>query len=62
MSDVQTAVPLDHPLMRAWEAYKRTPEFQNTKNWATDPNHVDGSLWAAFARGYYSAGSGDHGP
>lgn len=41
--------------MVAWEAYKATEEYANTKQWAAYPEHVDGSLWAAFDRGYAAA-------
>lgn len=47
-----TPVPKDHPLMLAWEAYKATDEYANTKKWAAYPEHVDGSLWAAFEQGW----------
>ena len=50
-----TQVPADHPLMKAWKAYEQTEEFANTKKWATHPEHVQGSLWAAFLRGWMVA-------
>lgn len=31
---VETPVPDNDPLMIAWEAYKRTEEFANSKRWA----------------------------
>lgn len=48
----QSPVPEDHPMKIAWEQYKLTDEYANTKNWATYPRYVDGSLWAAFVRGW----------
>lgn len=30
----QQALPKDHPLMLAWEAYKQTEEYKNAKHWA----------------------------
>ena len=52
-----TPVPKDHPLMIAWEAYKATDDYTNTKKWAGYEQHVEGSLWAAFVQGWaaYSA-------
>ena len=62
----ETNVPKDSPLMRAWEAYKASPEYANAKKWACTARvddhadgsmtltypHTDGSLWAAFAAGF----------
>lgn len=48
-------VPQDHPLMRAWNAYKATPEYANSKIWAQHAEHVDGSLWALFMAGWQAA-------
>ena len=45
-------VPKDDPLMIAWEAYKATDEYANTRHWALKDAHVDGSLWAAFSEGF----------
>lgn len=63
-------VPDDHPLMVAWEAYRRTPEAANSDYWArtlkaSEPVqgqiiiehlHLEGSLWAAFSAGFAAAG------
>jgi hypothetical protein len=32
---VMQKVPDDHPMMKAWEAYKATQEFGNALKWAT---------------------------
>lgn len=48
-------VPQDHPLMRAWNAHKATPEYANSKSWAQHADHVDGSLWALFVAGWTAA-------
>ena len=32
---VMQQVPADHPLMKAWKAYRETEEFRNSFNWAT---------------------------
>ena len=45
-------VDQDSPLWKAWLAYSETDSFRNTRRWALDPNHVQGSLWAAFHRGW----------
>jgi hypothetical protein len=50
-----TPVSPDSPLMKAWEAYKATDEYANTAYWALQSQHTQGSLWAAFVRGYEAA-------
>lgn len=43
--------------MAAWEAYKATDDYANTKRWAGhDDQAADGSLWASFERGWLAAG------
>lgn len=61
MSGVTAPVPNDHPLMEAWEAYKATPEFGNTKQWAAHPEHLLGSLWAVFDAGWNAGVAASHG-
>jgi hypothetical protein len=46
------ALPDNHPIMQAWRTYSASEEYANTKKWCTRPEHVDGSLWAAFLAGY----------
>jgi hypothetical protein len=48
-------VPKDHPLMVAWEAYKASDEYANSKKWAAHPEHLEGSLWTLFMAGFQSA-------
>lgn len=55
MSNVMAPLPKNDPLILSWEDYKKTAEFENTKHWASKPEHVDGSLWAAFMAGYTAA-------
>lgn len=53
---VMAPVPKDHPLMKAWEEYIACEEFANSQSWAKKgPEYVEGSLWAAFARGFNAA-------
>ena len=52
----ESPVPTDAPLMKAWETYKASEEFQNTRRWALHEEHVEGSLWAAFLEGWLAAG------
>lgn len=52
---VRTALPKDAPLMVAWEAYKATDDYANTRRWATHAEHTEGSLWGAFMAGYFAA-------
>lgn len=58
---VSAAVPADHPLRVAWDAYTLTEEYANTLRWAVHPEHAVGSLWAAFAEGFGRAFPADHG-
>lgn len=52
-----TPCPSDDPRMIAWTAYKATEEFSSTRKWAGYPQHVEGSLWAAFIEGFAAAAS-----
>jgi hypothetical protein len=51
----ESPMPKDHPLMKAWEEYKQTDDYANTRKWALHAEHVDGSLWAAFSQGWFLA-------
>ena len=51
----ERAIPENDPRMVAWRAYRKTAEYANTKHWAGNEDHVDGSLWAAFVRGFEAA-------
>jgi hypothetical protein len=55
MPNLNTPYPPDDPVMVAWKAYKASEEFANTRRWATNPEHTDGSLWAAFRAGFDAA-------
>jgi hypothetical protein len=57
--EVMAPVPKDSPLMKAWESYKAGPNYKNTRNWAVNPDHTEGSLWAAFVKGWSAAGGAD---
>ena len=50
-----TPVSTDSPLYEAWTAYKASEDYANTRRWARHDQHVDGSLWAAFERGFEAA-------
>ena len=54
-STVTAPLPVGHPVMVAWEAYKKTGSYANSKSWATKAEHTEGSLWAAFLAGYTMA-------
>ena len=45
----------DDPRIVAWEKYKQTDDYANTREWALHQNHITGSLWAAFLQGYKAA-------
>lgn len=51
----QSPVRADHPMMVAWNEFKATEEFANAERWAHSPEHLDGSLWAVFIKGWYKA-------
>jgi hypothetical protein len=46
------ALPKDSPIMRAWDAYKATPDYANSLKWAAHDEHRVGSMWAAFLQGW----------
>lgn len=50
--DIMAPLPADDPRLKAWEAYKATPEYANTRRWAVHYDHTEGSLWAAFLAGW----------
>jgi hypothetical protein len=52
---VMSPVPKADPLMVAWEAYRQTDDYANTKQWAIQADHTEGSLWAAFMAGFQAA-------
>ncbi len=52
---VEQALAEDHPMMLAWNSYKLTEEFENTKRWAVSKDHTEGALWAAFVAGHTAA-------
>lgn len=58
---IMAQVPSDSELMKAWELHKSTPEYLNSKSWASNPAHVEGSLWALFSAGWRAAHSLDKG-
>lgn len=51
---IEQAIPQEAPVMIAWNNYKASDEFQNAKKWAINPDHTDGSLWAAFYAGFFA--------
>jgi len=50
---VHTALPSDHPIMKAWREYKETEDYRNSAKWAA--THTTGSLWGAFLNGWNAA-------
>lgn len=52
MSDAEQKLPDDHPMVIAWEAYKKTEEYRNSFRWAAEEQHRSGSMWAAFIEGW----------
>lgn len=54
-SAVAYQMPEDHPLVRAWQGYKASSDYANSRKWAAFDTHRDGSMWAAFSRGWDEA-------
>jgi hypothetical protein len=58
---VVRAVPTDHPMMKLWNEYKASSDYATSRKYAIDPQHVDGSLWAAFCAGWNSRNAVEYG-
>lgn len=43
------------PLMVAWEQFRKSESFANSRKWAAYPEHVEGSLWNLFMTGFQAA-------
>jgi hypothetical protein len=50
-----TPCPKDDPLMIAWMQFQSTGDYENAKQWAAKPEHLQGSLWAVFEAGFRAA-------
>ena len=60
MSGAMRVVPLGHPMRTAWDAYRDMAEYENSRTLALhkdadEREHVDGSLWSAFVKGWEAA-------
>ena len=55
MSEVQAEMPVSHPLRAAWEQYRQSDKYKNTRKWAAHPEHLDGSLWGVWLAAYTAA-------
>ena len=51
----ETPISNDSPLMKWWNEYKDSESYKNSKRWAVNPEHTEGSLWAAFVAGWEAA-------
>ena len=72
MTTLQTALPSNHPMMKAWNEWCATDEFKNVLRWSVETKyddgrhiddiqreqHVKGGLWLAFTKGMEIRGSG----
>ena len=52
MSNTSTPLPKDSPIIIAWENFKQTDDYQNSKRLASNEKHVEGSLWHMFLMGW----------
>lgn len=55
---VEQKLPDNHPLVVAFEAWITSDAGKNAANWATKPEHTQGSLWAAFRDAWNSSPKG----
>ena len=55
MSETMAQIHKAHPMKAAWDQYKATDSYLNTKKWASFKEHTEGSLWASFSAGYDAA-------
>ena len=65
LNQATTALPTDHPLMKAWTSFCETDEFKNALRWAVAlkyddgrpiseiqrEQHAKGAMWLAFTKG-----------
>lgn len=54
-SEVMRQIRDDEPLMISYKEWKASANYENTKRWAQLPEYLEGSLWAAFERGWMAA-------
>lgn len=47
-----TAADPASPLMVAWEQFKQSESFANSRKWASHDEHLDGSMWNCFMVGF----------
>lgn len=62
LGEAQCEIPIGNPMRDAWEAYKLTEQYQADRKWAQQELHVDGSLWAAFVKGWQARSLADLAP
>lgn len=55
MGTVMQPLKPNDPRLLAWEEYKKSDEYKNSRSWALHEEHVDGSMWAAFIKGWSMA-------
>ena len=48
--------PQEHPLMIAWNGYKKTEIFLNMLAHESCPERIEGFLWAGFEAGWIADG------
>lgn len=48
-------MPLTHPLRAAWESYKLSDDYANSRKWAAQPEHIEGSMWAVWLAAFNAA-------
>lgn len=52
MGTVMQPLKPNDPRLLAWEEYKKSDEYKNSRSWALHEEYVDGSMWAAFVKGW----------
>lgn len=61
MAKSASPLPSDHPLFLAWEEYRKTEDYVQTRAWAERREHLTGSLWAVFVAGWEAKEQHDRG-
>ncbi len=56
-SSVSTALPTDHPMMKAWNDFQETDEFKNALRWAIETKYDDGRIIDDIQREQHAKGS-----
>lgn len=54
MSLVVQELPKDHPMIKSWDQFKTTADYNEPLQWLNTP-HQEGTLWWIYAHGWQAA-------